>query len=80
MEAGPGNGVKVAIGSGAAVFLISAIFWAGATYNRVQGIETQLGQIQFQLSKFGNFQSLEERTLEHQRRLDSIENQLRQSR
>lgn len=72
-----GSGVKVALGSGGAVFLIAAIFWAGATYNRVQGIENQLGQIQSQLTKFGDLQGLQERSLEHQRRLDRIEDQLR---
>jgi len=75
-----GGGVKVALGSGVAVFLIGAIFWAGATYNRVQGIEIQLNQIQAQISKLGDFQAVEERSLEQGRRLDKLEDQMRQIR
>lgn len=72
-----GGGVRVAIGSGVAVFLIAAVFWAGATYNRVQGIETQLGAIQAQISKFGDFQATEQRVNDQQRRLDKLEDQMR---
>ena len=75
-----GGGVKVAIGAGTAVFLIGAIFWAGATYNRVQGIEVQLNAIQAQISKLGDFQAMEERSLEQGRRLDKLEDQMRQGR
>jgi len=73
-----GGGVRVAIGSGVAVFLMGAVFWAGATYNRVQGIELQLNQIQAQISKLGDFQAIEERTIEQGRRIDSLEQQVRQ--
>ena len=73
-----GGGVKIALGSGAAVFLIGAIFWAGATYNRVEGIEVQLNQIQAQISKLGDFQAIQERSLEQGRRLDKLEDQVRQ--
>jgi len=75
-----GGSVKVAIGGGVAVFLIGAVFWAGATYNRVQGIESQLSQIQAQISKLGDFQAIEERVAEHQRRIDKLEDQMRQVR
>ena len=75
-----GGGVRVAIGGGVAVFLIGSVFWAGATYNRVQGIEAQLNNIQAQISKWGDFQALEERTQEQGRRLDKIEEKLQQLR
>ncbi len=75
-----GGGVKVAIGSGVAVFLIAAVFWAGATYNRVQGIEAQLGAIQSQIAKFADFQATEERVVEHERRIGKLEDQMRQVR
>jgi len=75
-----GGGVKVAIGSGVAVFLIAAVFWAGATYNRVQGIETQLGAIQAQISKFGDFQATQERVAEQGRRIDKLEEQFNRQR
>lgn len=71
------NGLSITIASGGAVFVIASIFWAGATYNRVQGIETQLGVIQAQISKLGDFQALQERSVEQQRRLDKLEDQVR---
>ncbi len=75
-----GGGVKVAIGSGVAVFLIAAVFWAGATYNRVQGIEMQLSAIQAQIAKFGDFEATQERVNEQGRRIDKLEDQMRQVR
>lgn len=75
-----GGGLRVVIGSGVAVFLIAAVFWAGATYNRVQGIETQLGLIQSQISKFGDFQATQERVVEQGRRIEKLEDQMRQTR
>lgn len=74
------HGTHVAIGSGVAIFLIGAIFWAGATYNRVQGIEAQLSAIQSQISKLGDMQAVVVRQEDDQRRLDKLEEQVRQLR
>jgi hypothetical protein len=60
--------------------IIGAIFWCGATYNRVQGIETRLTNIEGLMSKFSDLSSLDVRIQEHQRRLDSLENTVRQLR
>jgi len=75
-----GTGMRIAIGSGMAVFLMGAIFWAGATYNRIQGIESHLLSIDAAISKIGNIQTIDERTSETQRRLDKLEDQVRQLR
>lgn len=73
---GSSSGMKVMLGSGASLFLISAVFWAGATYNRVQGIEAHLLNIDAAVSKIGDIQAIAERTNETQRRLDRIEQSL----
>ena len=66
-------GMRIAIGSGMAVFLMGAIFWMGATYNRIQAIETHLLSIDAAVSKIGDLQTVEEKTNETQRRLDKLE-------
>lgn len=71
-EASP-NSLKIALGSGAAIFVISAVFWAGATYNRIQGIESHLLNIDSAVSKIGDIQTIQERTNETQRRLEKLE-------
>ena len=65
--------MKIAIGSGMAIFLISGVFWAGATYNRIQGIEAHLLNIDSAVSKIGDLQTIQERTNETQRRLEKLE-------
>jgi hypothetical protein len=37
-----GNGVKTLISIFGSALIVGAIFWAGATYNRVEGIERRL--------------------------------------
>lgn len=39
------TGNQLIIGTGMAIFILGAVFWAGATYNRIAGIEGQLGVI-----------------------------------
>ncbi len=70
--------VRIAIGSGAAVFLMGAIFWAGATYNRVEGIETRLANIETQLSKLGDVQTTAAKAAENSRRIEQLDERLRQ--
>lgn len=70
---GLGHGVKVLLGSIGSSFLIGMIFWAGATYNRIQAIETHLTSIDSAVAKIGDIQSLAERTADTQRRLEKLE-------
>lgn len=72
------SGIKVAVGSGSAVFLISAVFWAGATYNRVSGIEDRLRSIETQLEKISDLPNLTERSLENEKRIEKLEDSVRQ--
>jgi hypothetical protein len=66
-------GVKAVISGSVSIFVISAVFWAGATYNRIQGIEAHLGSIDAAVAKIGDLQTIEERQLELQRRIDRLE-------
>lgn len=68
-----GEGVKVVITSVVVVFLISAVFWAGATYQRVGNIETKLGEISGVLSRIGDVQSIVEKLNDNQKRLEKLE-------
>ena len=68
-----GHGMRVLLGSVGSTFVIAAIFWAGATYNRIQAIETHLGSIDAAVAKIGDLQTVEERTADIQRRLDKLE-------
>jgi hypothetical protein len=68
-----GVGMRIALGSGMVIFLVGMVFWAGATYNRIQGIESHLLSIDAAVSKIGDIQAIQERTNETQRRLDKLE-------
>ena len=73
-----GSGMKFLMGSIGSAFMIGAIFWAGATYNRVDAIEGRLANIEMSIAKVGNIQLIDERTVETQKRLDKLEDQMRQ--
>ncbi len=45
---------KMTVGGGVAVFLVGATFWAGATYNRIDGMESELHVISTQMSQLGD--------------------------
>ena len=68
-----GNGTKAVLSGAVSIFLLGAVFWAGATYNRVQAIETHLISIDTAISKIGNIQAIDERTQNIERRLDRME-------
>lgn len=70
--------MRFLIGSVGSAFMIGAIFWAGATYNRVDAIEGRLANIEMSIAKVGNIQLIDERTVETQKRLDKLEDQMRQ--
>ena len=70
--------MKFLMGSIGSAFMIGAIFWAGATYNRVDAIEGRLASIEASISKIGNVQLIDERTVQTQTRLDNLEEQMRQ--
>lgn len=73
---GNGIGLKILIaliGSGVVGLIGGAIFWLGATYSRIQGIETHLASIDIVVSKMGDVQTLEERVADMQRRLERLE-------
>ena len=44
---------RVTLGGALLVFFIGATFWAGATYNRIDGIEATLKTIGLQMSSLG---------------------------
>lgn len=74
--------VKLAVGGGLIVFLIGAIFWAGATYNRMGNIESAVGEIKVSLHELNQVPLLEMRmkTVEEQlqqMRLDEREDELK---
>ena len=68
-------GRRAVISGAASIFVISAVFWAGATYNRIQGIEVHLGSIDSAVAKMGDLQTIQERVVDIQRRLDRLEAQ-----
>jgi hypothetical protein len=71
------TGTKAVVSGAVSIFILGAVFWAGATYNRVQGIETHLINIDVTMAKLGDLQTLEERTADMQRRLDKLEDKLK---
>lgn len=75
-----GHGMKVVLGSIGSSFLIAAVFWAGATYNRVQAIELHLTNIDQAVAKIGDIQAIAERTADTQRRLEKLEDAERKRR
>jgi len=44
---------KITIGGGVLVFLVGATFWAGAAYNRLDSIESQLREMHTQMGQIG---------------------------
>lgn len=68
-----GHGMRILLGSVGSTFVIAAIFWAGATYNRIQAIEIHLTNIDSAVAKIGDLQTVEERTLDIQQRLNRLE-------
>jgi ABC-type uncharacterized transport system YnjBCD permease subunit len=71
--AGLSHGVKAIVSAVGASFLFGAIFWAGVTYNRIQGIVNHLASIDSAVAKIGDIQSLAERTADMQRRMEKLE-------
>lgn len=65
--------LRVLIGSAALIFVISTVFWAGATYNRVEGIESQLSKIGEKLDKLSTIDVVNERTLRDEQRITRLE-------
>ncbi len=45
---------RVTLGSAILVFFIGATFWAGATYNRIDGIEAALKAMSSQMATLGD--------------------------
>lgn len=75
-EEGNQTSVKILIaliGSGVMVMVIGCIFWMGSTYTRIQGIETHLASIDIVVSKMGDLQILEERSIGHEKRIEKLE-------
>ena len=73
----PGS-VKLAISSGILIFAIGAIFWAGATYNQIGDIEKQLTVVDMKLGTLQTVPVLQRDVDEHERRLQKVEDQIRQ--
>jgi hypothetical protein len=74
------NQYRWLFGSLGSAFIVGVIFWAGATYNRISGIEGRLVSIESALLKLSNLSAIEVRVEEHQRRLDSLDRTVQQLR
>jgi hypothetical protein len=74
------NQYRWLFGSLGSAFIVGVIFWAGATYNRISGIEGRLVSIESALLKLSNLSAIEVRVEEHQRRLDSLDRTMQQLR
>lgn len=73
---------KLVIGSGIIIFLSSAIFWAGATYQQVRSIEVHIISMDVQIARIAENQeevtALKDELAQYQRRTEKLEDQIRQ--
>ena len=53
-------------------FILGAVFWAGSTYNRISGIEVQLGEIKAALPATWRMAVIESRLDQQQREIDAL--------
>lgn len=76
-----GQTVRVAIGSGVAIFPIASTFWAGATYNRVDSMAQSLTELRLTVARAIDGQSelplLKQQDADHERRIEYLEEYLR---
>lgn len=66
---------KVTIGTAVSAFLMGAIFWAGAAYNRLASMEAHMSSIDQKIDGYGQ---LLERVSQHGARLDEVEREVRE--
>ncbi len=62
---------KITIGGTVLIFFIGATFWAGSTYNRIEGIEKQLTDISGRLSRVDQLDVMKNQ-------LESIQQQMKE--
>lgn len=66
--------IELALGGG---FVVGAIFWAGATYQRISGIEVTLGAIKTKFDVVeqlvAELRVLQQTIVEHERRIGKLE-------
>lgn len=73
------SGMRFLLSAIGSSVMMGAIFWAGATYNRVAAIEVRLGNMETQLARIGDIAALSERTTETQKRLEKLEDYQRRT-
>jgi hypothetical protein len=65
------------VGSGLFIFLLGAVFWGGATFNRIGKIEADVQEMKNQISTFlsavAEYAGIKERVDGHEKRLDRLE-------
>lgn len=79
-----GHTLKIIVSTGLSAFLIGAIFWAGAIYNRFDSMEKHVSSIDMQITALSGLPSdlhyTNERQAELQKRVDKLEETVRQLR
>ena len=75
------NVLRVAISTIGAAFCMGAIFWAGATYNRIDSMDKHMGNVDASialvLNKLGDLQTVQMRVEENEKRIERLENQVK---
>lgn len=66
--------LKITLGSLGAAFVLGAIFWAGAAYNRLSSIENHMSSID---TKIDSYAALQERVGENARAIEAIRGEIR---
>lgn len=67
--------LKIAVGSGVLVFLVGATFWAGATYNRIDGIEKSVQELSLRIAKVGDIAIMQVRIDMQEQRIQRLESE-----
>ena len=69
--------LEAILGSGLFIFLLGSVFWAGATYNRISKIESDVVDLKDQIAKFlssiSDFAGIRERVDGHEKRIERLE-------
>ncbi len=67
--------LKIALGGVGSAFVLGAIFWAGAAYNRLSSIEVHMNSID---NKITDYSALVERVATSQQEIKSLREDVRQ--
>jgi hypothetical protein len=67
---------RISLGALSGAFILGVIFWAGAAYNRIDGIEKSLGSINAKLERLADINLIQERSLRNEKRIERLEQRL----